>query len=68
MVLVAFRAWDGVEEPEKMSTSFSKITQSPGKAYTDLLQSLTSAVQRTKADTRMVLLESLALEHANKYH
>jgi hypothetical protein len=53
-----------------MTTSFGKIITSPGGAYTDLLQSLTSAVRRTIADPdiRKVLLESLAFEHANNYH
>lgn len=44
--LGALRAWDKVEEPRKRPTSFTKIVQSSGKAFTDFLQRLVSAVNK----------------------
>ena len=35
--LVALRAWDKVEESENRSTSFTKIVQGSGEAFTDFL-------------------------------
>jgi hypothetical protein len=33
--MVALRAWDKVEDPGKKSTSFTKIIQGSGEAFTD---------------------------------
>lgn len=46
-----------------MSTSFTKIVQGSGEAFTEFLQRLVSAVNRATADTeaRQVLIEAVVL-------
>lgn len=44
--LATLNAWDKVEESGKKSESFTKIIQGPKEAYTDILQRLTSDINR----------------------
>lgn len=63
--LVAFRAWDKVEEPRKKSTSVTKIIQGSGEGSADFLQRLVSAVDKaiSDPDRRQVLIETLVFEN-----
>lgn len=56
-----------VEEPRIRSTSFMKIVQGSGEAFTDFLQRLVSAVNNAMSDPdeREVLIVTLSFENAN---
>lgn len=60
-------AWDKIEEPGERSTSFTKIAQGSGEAFTDYLQSLVSAINKAVSDpdVRQMVIEILAFENGN---
>ena len=64
--LAALNAWDKVEVSEE-TESFSNMIQGPKEAFTDLLQRLTSTVNRIVSDSevRQILITFLAFENAN---
>ena len=64
--LAALNAWDKVEVSEE-TESFSNMIQGPKEAFTDLLQRLTSTVNRIVSDSEVIkiLIESLVFENAN---
>ena len=65
--MAALNAWDRIEDVGKKLESFTKVIQSPRETFTDFLQRLTSAVNRTVPDSeaRRIIIESLAFENAN---
>lgn len=67
MSLDSLNAWDKVAEAGKELEPFSQVVQGLKETSPDLLQRLTSTVERSISDpsTRKVLIESLAFENAS---
>jgi len=49
--LSALKAWDKVAESGKSLETFTQVIQGPKETFPDILQSLTSAVERSVSDS-----------------
>lgn len=65
--MAASNAWDKVEETGKGLEPLTQIMQGSKETFTEFLQRLTSAIQRSISDphAKKALTETLAFENAN---
>jgi hypothetical protein len=65
--LTALKGWDKVAESGKRLEPFTQAIQGPQETFPDLLQRLTSAVERSISDSaaRKAIIKTLAFENAN---